>query len=397
MTHLGELIELWRFSSNDSLDTLRSTRTFVCPHCLNPLILRLGIHKIPHFAHQSLALCDPNYESESTIHFNGKKIIFDRLKKEGRAVEMEKYFAEISQRADIFTSKNSVDFAVEFQCSSIRSTLMIKRSKGYKSIGVTPHWLLGPPLVKQFNCSKIRLSTYQTLFIKFHPLHGFYLLQLDPAKESILFFPHLIPISNSIFISKMYHFSICKYSFPFLPAFPVNHVPLKISDWLTIKEKLIVNLLKFNHRKKDPLLHELYEAGESIHLTPSYVGIPIKDGLVIANSFFYWQCYLWLDIFAQKQFEELISKKELVRAIDQRIKKGYLKTRNMPFIQGIMIESLINQYVEVLVKTDVLKKESEEIYSWNEREKLITKQEHQKNQKKFISKYEELLLDFSAN
>ena len=195
----------------------------------------------------------------------------------------------------------------------------------------------------------------------------------------------------------MYQFSIRKFSFPFLPEFPVTQVPLKLSDWLTIKEKLIVNLLKFNHRKKDPLLHELYEAGESIHLTPSYVGIPIKNGLVIADSFFYWQCYLWLDIFAQKQFEELISKKELVRAIDERIKKGFLKTRNMPFIQGIMIESLINQYVEVLVKIDVLKKESEEIYRWNEREKRITKQEHQQNEKKFISKYKELLLDFSAN
>ena len=219
MTHLGELIELWRFSSNDSLDTLRSTHTFVCPHCSNPLILRLGIHKVPHFAHQSLALCDPNYESESMIHFNGKKIIFDRLVKEGREVEMEKYFAEIAQRADIFTSKNSVDFAVEFQCSSIRSNLMIKRSKGYRRIGVTPHWLLGPPLVKQFNFSKIRLSTYQTLFIKFHPLHGFYLSQLNPAKESILFFHILSRYQTQFLFQECISFPFANFLFPFSQNF----------------------------------------------------------------------------------------------------------------------------------------------------------------------------------
>jgi competence protein CoiA len=390
MTHSGELIELWRFQAIESLNALRSTHSFHCPHCSKPLILRLGTQKVPHFAHESIARCDPNYESESMIHFTGKKLIYELLAKENRAVEMEKHFPEIAQRADVFTSNGNCHYAIEFQCSSISSNLLTQRTKGYQRIGVVPYWLLGPPLANQLSFSKIRLSPFQSLFIKYHPLLGFWISQLDPSTETIYFYPHLMPISTSIFSTRPYRISIHKISFPFLPDIQLHQSSLRLSDWLVIKEKLIINTLKFSHRKKEPLLYELYEAGASIHMTPSYVGIPVKNGILMGESFFKWQAFLWLDIFSRKQMGELICKEEVVRAIDLRIKKGSLKLRKTPLVLANLLDGLVDQYLEVLVKTDVLKKENNEWYSIKHVNKPRTIQEHIQSQKEFISKYEEL-------
>lgn len=110
-----------------TLYSLREKEVFFCPECKEKLILKIGLQKIPHFAHYRVTNCS-RYENESGYHLAGKERIYLWLKEMGLCPELEPYDDSIRKRPDISFIYQGIKVAVEFQCSNIPESL-IKKDK----------------------------------------------------------------------------------------------------------------------------------------------------------------------------------------------------------------------------------------------------------------------------
>ncbi|CAM2822677.1 competence protein CoiA family protein [Fructilactobacillus fructivorans] len=149
------------------------THHYRCCECGELLVLRKGINKIPHFAHQSNSKCNSN-EGESYVHNLGKFRILHSLP---NGTRVEVYLPMIKQRADVLYHH----LAVEYQCSPITLKRLTERVSGYLSIGITSFWILGMKYYRK------RLASPNVLkFLRYHKNTGFYLIYLDPLTSRYL-------------------------------------------------------------------------------------------------------------------------------------------------------------------------------------------------------------------
>jgi competence protein CoiA len=118
---------------------------YTCPGCLEPVVLKRGIYKIPHFAHQANAKCQQFSESETVEHLQGKLELAKMLDRFGK-VSIEGVLHATRQRPDVLvTLRDERRIAIEFQCSPISFEHLKKRTTEYEQHGITVIWILGSP------------------------------------------------------------------------------------------------------------------------------------------------------------------------------------------------------------------------------------------------------------
>ncbi|SYW07116.1 competence protein CoiA [Oenococcus oeni] len=118
---------------------------FYCPFCKKRLLLCHGEIRIPYFAHSARDNCNSFSENESEIHLLAKQKIKEATERLGYRAELEKVLPLISQRADLIISDSAgKELAIEFQQSPISIPRLRERNQGYKSIGLSVIWFLGP-------------------------------------------------------------------------------------------------------------------------------------------------------------------------------------------------------------------------------------------------------------
>ncbi|MCE4955728.1 competence protein CoiA [Macrococcoides caseolyticum] len=110
---------------------------YTCPICEQPVVLKQGKVKLPHFAHQSIKDCFmTTYKKESVAHLEGKYALYDLFSP--TSCYMEYYLAEIEQIPDCF---HPAGIAFELQMSVIAPMHIATRSRGYHSIGIDVVWI----------------------------------------------------------------------------------------------------------------------------------------------------------------------------------------------------------------------------------------------------------------
>lgn len=135
-------------------EDIQAKGNYRCPGCQQPVLLRHGKHRIPHFAHKKHALCGFS-EGETLEHLQGKKQIYQWLKINKWCPQLEVYLPQIEQRPDILLKRKSQRIAIEFQCSPLSLERMLERNTGYQQAGITVWWILGAPYFRRLGNQKI--------------------------------------------------------------------------------------------------------------------------------------------------------------------------------------------------------------------------------------------------
>lgn len=159
-----------------AFDADMTEKKYFCPACLGPVRLKKGAIKVWHFAHLSTQACRFSLENESAEHLSLKAKLFGSLSR-NHLVEIEKYFANYQQIADIFIRPKLV---LEVQCSPISVQKLKERTASYHKQGLYPIWLFGEKL-----WLKKRLSVFQREVLSYNERLGFYFWELDNTKAEL--------------------------------------------------------------------------------------------------------------------------------------------------------------------------------------------------------------------
>lgn len=140
---------------------------YICPVCQQPVILKKGKVKTPHFSHQSIKDCFTYmYKKESLAHIAGKYQLYE-LFTNGDCF-LEYYLPEIEQIPDCFHRSG---IALELQLSVIPAQHIYLRTLGYDKLGLKVIWIAKYEDIK-LNGNRMKLTHFQAamLCLKSHVL-----------------------------------------------------------------------------------------------------------------------------------------------------------------------------------------------------------------------------------
>ena len=299
------LIYLTRNYSRQDLMTLRRIHNFFCPDCGSILYLKVGDFKIPHFAHKSHSGCNSYSEPESSLHLQGKILLHQFFTDRKIPVALEKYLPEIRQRADLLVDGQT---AIEFQCSPISASDVLRRSAAYGGLGIKPTWIFGIKEKPIDSIQIIRLMEYQKEML-IRDGHSNHLLLLNPECRQFNYYSNLFHISGNRWIAKVIALPAEKQTFPF--ASPKN---LKRKDFEKVcsvfeqgKSKFIRTQMFAKNRYQNPFWLLCYELGLDMRNLPVSIGVPIFGSECIAEHAVIWQLKMNHAIRQGTSISDLIS------------------------------------------------------------------------------------------
>jgi len=142
---------------------------YFCPRCQKPVQLKGGQQTVPYFAHQTKVV---GGGGESDAHQTGKVAIAALANALGWQADFE-LVVNPEQRADVYLTKpNCESQVIEYQCSPLTPTQLLKRTQGYHASGLAVTWIVGD----RFRFKSRHLSRQQLAFLNYCPAWGFYLV-----------------------------------------------------------------------------------------------------------------------------------------------------------------------------------------------------------------------------
>ncbi len=349
----GEVISLAEKKNKRYLQNLREKEVFYCRTCGEEVLLKLGEKRIYHFAHLKDSSCTEEYERESEYHMTGKLKLYEWLKKQGLSVELECYYHEIKQRADIAFEYENQKYCIEFQCSTISDEVFRKRTKGYEKIAIEPIWILGGKNIQRKHRNKVSLTAFHYRFLKENRLRQFYLPAYCPQTNQYIQMDNVYTLSTRkafchFSISPLQKMKISDLLKPPIPKFTPIH------DWT-------IELYRFKATLLGSPLHshfltELYANSINPYYLPPYVGIPLKGSLAIETPPLIWQTYIFIDHFHEQDRGKQIYFHDIYTTILKKQREGHIITRSLPTISRNMLPFVIEEYLEQLSMNGILKK-----------------------------------------
>lgn len=132
------------------------TGSYTCPGCEGPVILKKGTRMIAHFAHANKSTCSSFSEGETEEHLKGKTALYQAFKQEEVKVEIEAQLQDLNQRPDVLAIYQGEEFAIEFQCSPITVSEIVRRTQGYQKSGRKVIWLAGSRLANTHRLTSLQ-------------------------------------------------------------------------------------------------------------------------------------------------------------------------------------------------------------------------------------------------
>lgn len=330
-----------------ALKQLRKTTVFYCPQCKEPLQLKIGAIKIPHFAHQKNSSCDTTFsEGESYEHILGKQQLYTQLSQLGLSVRLEAYLPELKQRPDVLISKANLRFALEFQCSTISSEMLQLRNEGYNSQQIIPIWLVKTPSHKVNTQGIVKVSFnehYKKFFLTVKEQTC--LISYDPKSEKFNYFGHLLYVQGNIFIAKVQSLPLSKQQFPFYMPRPI--MAHEFRKMFSLYRKYCMQHYKtrlFYSRQgvNDLFLRAIYELQLNRENLPGFIGIPIKGAERMMRFSAEWQLALFYYLHVNEIQMNKISKSTI---------HYFLKWINIEETEETF--SVVKRYVQLMQKLNI--------------------------------------------
>lgn len=304
-TENGQLIYLTKNYSRQDLLAMRSSQKFTCPDCGNTLLLKVGDIKIPHFAHKSHSDCESSGEPESLLHLQGKVLLHQFFTNKNFPVELEKYVPEIRQRADLLVDGQTV---IEFQCSPISATDVLRRSAAYSGMGLNPTWIFGIKEKPADSIQIIRLMEYQKEML-IRQGRSKFLLLLNPEAGQFNYYSNLFHISGNRWVGKVRALPVAKQTFPF--AAPKNLDRKDFGAVCTVFEQarsgFIRSQLFAKNRYQNDFWLLCYKLGLDVRDLPAFIGVPILGSECIAEHAVIWQLKVMRAVRQGRSISQLLS------------------------------------------------------------------------------------------
>ena len=231
----GKMISLVSLSKAE-IKELKNQDSFFCPACKEQVMIKAGLKNIPHFSHLPDSTCPTNHGGEGNYHMKGKLSLYEWLRGENQAVQLETYLSTIQQRPDILVERNRRKIAIEYQCARITKEEIIKRQVGYQKLGIIPIWILGAKLLKRIGKNHLQLDPFTRHFIhQFNKTLPPTLYYFCPHTDSLTIVTDFHMTSSTRALAKFKKVSIKKLVFSNL--FPVNYFTKQELLYLWKKEK----------------------------------------------------------------------------------------------------------------------------------------------------------------
>lgn len=293
-----DFISLLNYFSREQLIELRKTNSFTCPACKEPLLLKVGKIKIPHFAHFAKSNCLAHFsEKESEIHLLGKLQLFQFFKEQYN-VFLEPYLKDLQQRPDLLVHKENKKYAIEFQCSTVDIDIIKARTDNYMKHQYIPIWILQTPKIidkKAQGLCKIQLTSFQKHFIQQTPTQEF-LITYNPLQKVFYYLSNLLYLYGNSYLATVQTLPIHSQKFPFMnpKKLSFSKFQLHYSTYLTYRQKYVTNKVFISRTGvNDPLLRSVYELQLNRLELPLFLGVPTKLSQAIPIFQIEWQTALF--------------------------------------------------------------------------------------------------------
>lgn len=358
--HFGETVYIGDLIKKEGVQQLRGNHYF-CPQCEGKVIVKLGVQRISHFAHVHLSPQCVEYDRESAYHMQAKMQLYEWLESECSKVDLEVFLPDIIQRPDLMFTYLGNTYCVEYQCSPISEEIFQKRTNGYLSKGLIPLWILGANKLHRKQTNVITLPKFQSLFIKRNHTGAWYLPSYCPSIKSFITITNLHPLSPH---TMQCDYEIIPQSQLHLPQWlnPIFQNTFYVANWCKGIQHVKDTMIRYHTDKL--FLQELYRNQLHLYLLPPYVGVPLRDNLLLETSPIIWQMYVLLDNIFSKKVGIILTKEDVYKRLEKRINRNHIKIRNhiKPSVNQLL--ALIREYLYLLTKCQVLKEIKPNVYRY---------------------------------
>lgn len=392
----GKLFSLFPRHSRDKLKEKKKHEEFICPECLDKVILKLGTRRMEHFAHQKNSQCSESYESESDYHLNGKLQLYEWLENKQLKPLLEPYYSSIRQRPDIAFMYQDQQYALEFQCSPIPHELMNKRTKRYHQMHAPVIWILGGKNINRKGERKVSLTNFDYLFASKSPSGSWYLPAYCPSSKIFILLNNLSPVSTRKAFADFSIIPLSKFQLQNLFNCPEKS-PFTCQEWKKEIQQQKWNL-QFRGGLQNDLLKDLYESGLNLSLLPPLIGIPVCDAPMIESPPLVWQAYLFLDHLYNREVGTIITVNDIFQKYVIHHEKGRIKERVLPLTANYSRLLPLIQYFQKLVHLGLL--EALNTYTFRLKERVYVPEHpvmQQKLEEQFYQRFGDVLCQLNRD
>ncbi|OLS41820.1 competence protein CoiA [Bacillus sp. MRMR6] len=343
-TRTGKRISLGYQYNKETLLVLRKREEFICPVCGEEVTLKLGEHRIYHFAHQRKGNCREVYERETEYHMNGKLQLYQWLIGQGIRAILEYYDSDIQQRPDIMFEYNGNKYALEYQCSPIPEDQFINRTKNYYHYGYIPLWIAGNKLIKSKRKNIYTLSCFTSFFLQKNMDHQFFIPSYCPEHRLLHFTGPLLTLSPNNAYADNLTSSIDEV--PIKALFEPNlTTKMSAGHWNREMEKINFNCFLHPTPQQKQFLQEIYRNNLNLFLLPPEIGLPVSHSSLLSTPSTIWQTYLFLDVLLTKTPGEYIPLFEFEKSFVRRVRKKDIIIRKIPQFEQINPFIVVKEYI----------------------------------------------------
>ncbi|WP_186306538.1 competence protein CoiA [Siminovitchia fortis] len=363
LTALNKEGELFTLSGDmrNRVPQLRKHERFFCPVCKEPLILKAGHVRIPHFSHRHHSQCiETASEPESPRHLQGKLDLFEWCRSNQLAVSLEHYLSDIRQRPDLLVEKAGRQFAVEFQCTPISVQSVERRSLQYLSSGIIPIWIVGgQPFHKRRANDMFEMTEYlwsQTMRNNGQTMLAGY----EPESGRGFLLTNITPYTSRKVFARLHQWPISKIKYPF-PSFPARtNFPYK--NWPDEKMNWIQQKVRYGNLMRDSFLRAVYMEGSNPFLLSPLIGLPVKYMESFISHPAEWQFFIWSDCLKKLGTGKNISLKYVNYKLRERISNGDIICRTLPLHDENQWEKSVRDYFRLLEELFYFQRAGKDLY-----------------------------------
>ncbi|AWI36242.1 competence protein [Bacillus safensis FO-36b] len=346
----GKLIRMTHHLSKSRLEHVRTTCKFYCTECREEVQLKLGEHRVYHFAHKQLTAC-PLASGETAYHQAGKEAIMNWLKGLGHKPALEKYMSNIHQRPDVTVSIGNENYAIEFQCANISRQELRRRTAGLREAGLFPIWMIGAN----------RLNRKSAQLFSFSSIHWGILRESEERR--LIFF---CPIQKRfIHLDQFLVFQPTKIcaAMTVRPPSAYRDIPALLSlpsSKRQVNQQWIKCIQQFRQRPPRSLSNEskrlrniFYEHHQTAFpFLPTELFIPVQEAYIFTSPVYVWQGCLY-DWMMRKKGSGRVTIQQLMMEINRCVQMKEVKLRYGD-VSREEIKEVVTAYVNALVRQGFL-------------------------------------------
>ncbi|UOQ46933.1 hypothetical protein MUN88_12615 [Gracilibacillus caseinilyticus] len=349
----GNSVSIWNLP-RDEIQLIRK-QSMYCPVCKESVIVKAGMHNIPHFAHYRSSGCV--HSGEGSYHEHGKLDLYLWLKHQGYQVELEHHFSELNQRADMLLHINGKKIAIEYQCATIPIDQIISRTKGYIEAGILPIWILGANKMKRTGSNSLHISTTDQSFLyQPHPSFPIRIFYYCSETKKMILYQDLLFLTRTKTIGTLQSIPLEWLTWKDLFRKKHHHRKWFAKYWKNYRQKWPHRPVSPYQKKETEWRQWLYLRKLTVHSLPDYVYLPIRSQYLMMTQPWIWQSLLYVELFKKREHFSLQQAALLVQHhVHSTEYFPLLSLRNDP----------VFEYLQLLVRIGILKDNDKNHYDVN--------------------------------